>query len=589
MDNFTNEEIKQLNACEGLLSFKSTWIYNKFIYSAENTILLIYGNQGGKTGGTAHQYVQRIMGTHPVPWKNVVYYECKVNAEERKEADERHEPLPERHQGGYYGAGYLPESLKCKECGDKLIRHKRESHIYRFCFETLPGQTPNIDVEGGESEIKNTQYPEFKKWLPKFLIKKDITVRSPSMVIANPFGGKNIVVEFVSYNQSTAATAGVQRLSIWCDESPPMSFYEEQVPRLLAENGDMIFTYTPVDRGSWLFDEFYDKACVYYRTKAICDFLGKDGDKVERVEKTENPYDIAVLMAATDDNPTLSFAAVEAQFENFDDPDAVAIRRYGIFKQLSGRIFKKFAYDTHFINAEEYFPEGIVPHDYVHARGIDYHPQTPWACGCISLSPTNEAFIWCDYNPSPEKYTASEIAKNFALMGRDYKFRLNLIDPLSVATKKDNITVLDDLNTLFRDLKKEDIGTGGFWLTWETQGERGREIVRERLKNSVKVKRPFNNKAIENGRDTYLPTIWVLNNCKLSAKHMRNWRWSQWASSKELVTKEEKNKPEQKWSHFNMVWECIFKHPAFRPRRVQGSPHRRPAPTYYNNRNKRRG
>ena len=73
--------------------------------------LPIRQSRSGKTGGTARQYVDRIFGVHPVPWKNVVYYECKKNAVERKEADDRREPLPERHQGGYYGAGYLPDPL----------------------------------------------------------------------------------------------------------------------------------------------------------------------------------------------------------------------------------------------------------------------------------------------------------------------------------------------------------------------------------------------------------------------------------------------------------------------------------------------
>ena len=70
---------------------------------------------------------------------------------------------------------------------------------------------------------------------------------------------------------------------------------------------------------------------------------------------------------------------------------------------------------------------------------------------------------------------------------------------------------------------------------------------------------------------------------------MRNGRWSQWASSKELVTKEEKNKPEQKWSHINMVWEAIFKRPEFRPRSVQGAPSRRSAPRRFNSRRGQRG
>lgn len=566
-------EVDQINAFANFFSFVHTWVFKKFIHCTQKLILLIYGNQAGKTGGAAFQYVLRILGYHPVPWKNVVYYECEASAKERLEADVRHDSLPDRHP--CFGAGYVPVNLICEQCGAKLIQHERLSRIYRFAFETLPGQTPKLGVDGAESEIKNTQYPEFKKWLPGFLVKKDITTRNPAMVVADIYGGKDIIIEFVSYNQSTAATAGVQRLSVWCDEAPPPDFYEEQLPRLLQEDGDMIFTYTPVDRGSWLFDEFYDKAQVFYRTKAMCEYINRqEMALVEQIEHTDNQDDIAVLMAAADDNPTLSFAAIESKYAHLD-PDTIAIRRYGLFRQLTGRIFKEFDYKTHYIDAKKWMPEG-VPHDgWVHARGIDFHPQTPLACGNISMSPENECFIWADYNPSPEKYTMREIAKNFALMGEDYKFRLNLVDPLAVATKKDNVTVLDDLNRLFYTFKRDDIGTGAYWIPWDTHGERGRDAIHERLNNAKKCKHPYNNKVKgEDGITRYLPTLWILNTCPAAAKHMKSWRWEQWSDAKSIKTKEEKNKPEQRWSHFNMVWEAIFKRPEFKPRRSGVFPQR---------------
>jgi hypothetical protein len=55
-----------------------------------------------------------------------------------------------------------------------------------------------------------------KRWLPPFLIKKDITQRSPKMVIKSVLGGPDIVVEFVSYGQSVQSTAGSQRFIIAC-------------------------------------------------------------------------------------------------------------------------------------------------------------------------------------------------------------------------------------------------------------------------------------------------------------------------------------------------------------------------------------
>ena len=231
--------------------------------------------------------------------------------------------------------------------------------------------------------------------------------------------------------------------------------------------------------------------------------MTKPDFKVEQIEKTDSPYSIAVFQAATDDNPTLNIDVINDIFRQIDDPDTLAIRRYGIFKQLSGRIFKDFEFAVHRIDKEEYFPEG-VPSNWTHGRGIDFHPQTPWAVGMASISSENEMFIWGEFNPSPEQLTIKEIAKKTAELGGNYKFRLNKIDPLSKATKIDNITAQDDLNTAFRDLKKDGIGLGGHWESWDTKGERGRDVIRERLKNAKAVGRPFNNKVVKDGSN---PTL----------------------------------------------------------------------------------
>ena len=71
-----------------------------------------------------------------------------------------------------------------------------------------------------------------------------------------------------------------------------------------------------------------------------------------------------------------------------------------------------------------------------------------------SVSPENEVFIWGEFNPSPERLTIREIARETAKLGKDYKFRLNIVDPLAKATKLNNITACDDLNRAFRDLRE---------------------------------------------------------------------------------------------------------------------------------------
>jgi len=154
------------------------------------------------------------------------------------------------------------------------------------------------------------------------------------------------------------------------------------------------------------------------------------------------------------------------------------------------------------------------------------------------------------------------------------KFQLDLADPLIKATKLGNKTVLDDLNDTFLEMKHENLCTGGYFESWDTKGEKGRDEIRKRLKNSKKVGRPFNNVILEKGQKIYLPTIWILSGCKLTAQSMKQWRWAEYTDMKTAAIRGDKNTPEQKFSHMNMVWEAIFKDPRFRvysgqPRKVQ--------------------
>lgn len=542
----TQEQVKQLNDFSSFLRFKKTWPFTKLINSQDKVTALFTGNQFGKTAGVAMQYVMRILGIHPVVERNVSFMECSLNC------------------GEVWRVYEAPD--RCR-CGGQVVVHERVTKTFRFCSETLPGQSGGAigSDTSGQSEVKNTQYPAFKKWLPPFLIKKDITFRSPTIVIADPHGGDDIIVEFVSYNQSVQAGAGVQRLSIWYDEEPDKEMREEQVPRLLAENGDEIFSVTPANYITWMYDEIFENARIYYRTEAVCNFLKtQDGDDAERVKLGSSNKSITVIQAATDDNPTLKPEAIESLMAMYDDPEVLAIRRYGLFKQVSGRIFKDFDFNTHVIDESEYFEYGI-PKDWVHGRGIDYHPQTPWAFGAMSLSPQNEAFIWLELNPSPERFSIEEIGNQIAEKCIGYKFILSLIDPLSEAFKKTengkSITVREDLINSFRS---GNYSAQGYWNTWDTKGERGRDEIRKRLKNAKKCKKPFSNLVNDNGVRTYLPTLWILRKCDLSAKSMKQWRWEEYADGKSVQAKEAKNKPEQRWSHFNMVWEALFKNPCFR-------------------------
>ena len=514
---YTESDVQILNDWVGFGSFVPNFIVRALSNCDAKIVFVDKGNQGGGTASVIYDYILRILGQHPVEKKN--------------------------------------------------IRPNTAVRTIRFASETLPTEAE------GEGEIRNTLYPQFKKFFPPYLIKKDITARRPALTLRDYQGGKDIILEFVSYNQEVQSQAGVQRFSCYCDEQPPQSFYEEQLPRLLAADGDLIIALTPAENLSWVYEAIYLKANWMYNSDTIISYLDKKtGVKHESKEFLNSGHSIAVIRAATDDNPTLNPQVIENQFAGYDDEQAMEVRRYGIFHQISGVIFKEFDPRIHVLNRNQHFPEGI-PHSYIHGRGIDFHEQTNWAILWLALTRENEVFVYDEWNPSPSRYVTVEIAREIAMRSRDYKFAVNLIDPWA-AKKQANtgFSPIDDLNRAFGSFRRDIPScTGGYWETWDTKNLRGRDMVKERLKNARLVGKPFNNRMIKNGENYYLPTMWVLNNCEQTIFSMRNWRWDEWATRESSLTKDEKNKPQDRFSHFPVTIECIFKHPAFSMGMYKGS------------------
>lgn len=317
MEQLTPDEIANLNDWAGFASYIPTKLFEWVKGCASKTLCLYTGNQFGKTDMIVMDYILRLLGQHPVDWKNV------------RDADS--------------------------------IR------TFRFASEVLP-------VLGGEEAgSKNTQYPAFKKRLPPSLIKRDITDKNKTMTIRNLSGGPDLFVEFVAYSQGSGSQAGVQRRSVWLDESAPRSFFDEQVPRLMAADGDLVYTMTP-EPGliGWEFDELYERAAKIMRTELVCRRMHERfGEKHKKIEYTGAKEDIVVMMAATDDNPIyIDLSKKRGMTVNeyiceklrlFDaDEDVMDARRFGLFRHLSGKIFKTFTSSVHVIPLDKYFGDASV-------------------------------------------------------------------------------------------------------------------------------------------------------------------------------------------------------------------------------------
>jgi len=595
--------IQILNDCSALLvDFKETWQFKKFMRLPQRFIGLFCGNQAFKTSGVCFHYVLRVLGYHPVPKKNIVYFECESRSYDEIAPHGYHMfkdqgVLVRGWEKGTWNITNYPKDGKCPFCGGKVVIHQRKSRKIRLFAETLPGDKESTSDDGTQTvEIKNTVYPELKKWLPPFLLKRDITFRTPALIVMDPLKGieingtvnkgDDIIFDFASYGQPVQAGAGVQRISVYFDEEPPKDHWDEQRSRILAEDGDIILGLTPAHQLTWTFDAIFEMAQIYYRTDKVCEFLNETEKDTNytNIMTTDSSESIAVLQAATDDNPTLSLQVIDDIFAAIDDPDVMATRRYGIHRQVSGRIFKGFDYKVHFIDFDKYFPDGMF-HGWNHYRMIDYHPHNKWACVWMSLSPWNEAFVWREWSPDPERIITRLIASELSILSGDYYFKCNLIDPLSAETQTNTGTsTIEDLNNIFLELKREGVCTGGYWETWDTKGTRGREVIRARLKYARECKRPFNNKVQDQGITRYLPTLWVSNQCRECGKSLKQWRLRSRTRSASNVDKDRDETPAQKWSHYPTALEAIFKDKRLKPPVMGYKSSPRQAPAYFQGR-----
>lgn len=497
----SHEHIKKgLNSWANYIRFQKTEHLQVLLKLRQKTVAVFAGNRGGKTSNIAYQYVMRLLGIHPMGYRN------------------------------------------------KLMRKVR-------CMSSSLPENSEAD------EQDNAQYVELKKLIPPELIEKDITARSSTMVVKRPEGlnTRKTVFEFRSSKQELQDLGKIDLSSLWHDEETPKDRRGECVMRLISEDGDEFFSLTATNPYSYTYDDLFANASVIYRTKTITDKFGG-----EKFEEKHTGRSIACLFMATDDNPTLTKEAIDRIFEDITDPDELAVRRYAVFRQISGRIHKSYDPGICYIDFNKYFPDG-VPYRWLHGRGIDYHEsRTPWSVGWVSASPEDEWFLWNEFHPAidgPKSYSTYDIAMSIARKSGDYIYTVNLIDPL--ANKKQpntNTSVTDDLNRYFEQIRKETgIGTSCYWTGWDTKGTKGRDEIAKRFKNAARCGKPFNNVTKEHGMAKRLPTMWICNSCPQTNKSLINWRFQEFITSATKAVNDPKPTPQQKFSHDAMVLECIAK------------------------------
>ena len=470
---------------EGLFNFKMHPIAQKYLYSKANTRLIIKGNQGGGTATAMYDAAMRVLGVHPDKDKNIL-----------------NKPV-------------------------------------RMVSKILPKD---------HDDEQNQQFVEFRRLIPPECWQKKLTARSSTGKINRLVGG-TIDVEFMASTQDIDAFMSVQRGAYYQDEEIERLKWDENQMRLIkarsdGEYADTTLSMTPVRGLDWSFDSLWKRARVIHRSKSICDRFGYPAAE----ENSGNSGDIEIFCWATDDNPVMDKAAIDNLFFEIDDEDDLAMRRYGVFRQVSGRIYKVFDENIHNIPFDKMFNADLFK-NYWHFRVIDFHPSKPWYVSWVAVTPHHEWFVWNELIASHDKKTSHDLrddVKADSLLDEDDEFnRRTLIDPLAkVKQQNTGLSVFDDITMGELGLRRCESA--------DTKNSQGRMNIKTRLKNSVTCGVPGNNFHTgppDMRYGSYLPTVWFMDNCTGHMEHMRSWRYIDYKQAAVKAVRTVKRESE-KWSDY---------------------------------------
>ena len=328
--------------------------------------------------------------------------------------------------------------------------------------------------------------------------------------------------------------------------------------RLLAYCGDTSVVLTPVRGLDWTFDHLWRRAARIYRSKTICKVFGSP-----KIEELGNNTDIEVFCWATDDNPFLKKESIEHIFEQFHperDKDELAMRRYGVFKQVSGRIYKTFDKMVHCISWEKVFSADVFRY-YWHFRMIDYHPTKPLYVSWVAVSPTQEWYIWNEMIANHDRSTVYDLRdeiKKESLVAEDEDMnRRTLVDPLARQTQIDpdrpgysQLSIYDHLTMGENGLRRCEAADT------KNSVNQGRMNIRKRLKNALDCEYPGNNRLKDGKTQSdprfgeYLPTLWFFDTCKEHIEHFASWRDVEYKTDAARAEHGTRKGPMDRWSDF---------------------------------------
>ena len=228
-----------------------------------------------------------------------------------------------------------------------------------------------IIVPDFTSTLEGVIFEKLREWAPRAQLVGGAFDRAYDKTMRKLTFKNGSTFDFLTFEQDLDKFGGAAKHRIHYDEEPPHAIRKESMMRLIDYGGDELFTMTPLQGMSWMYDEIWEPF----------------------VKRTSR--EATVVVVDMDDNPFLDTATKERALAGLSQEERKS-RKSGRFVHFAGMIYDQFSPSTH-----------VIPE-----RPIGY--AVPPDCNVyVGIDPGMRimaAVIWCYVTPEDVMVAFDELA-----------------------------------------------------------------------------------------------------------------------------------------------------------------------------------
>jgi phage terminase large subunit-like protein len=241
-------------------------------------------------------------------------------------------------------------------------------HLKRFKKHSPPFRC-RIGAQGRE-EIEDFIFEKLREWLPMDqLVGGTWKTAYDKQHHVLHFKNKSYF-QFKTYQQDGQQWGGSTLDRVHCDEEPGLVHLKESRIRVMRREGQVLFSMTPVEGLSHMYDVFEDAIEI-----------AEHDDSGSAITTTEAGITRALVYSDMDDNPWLTEASKAQALEGLSEEERRA-RKQGRFVAMSGLVYGRFDRETHVIEPIDRLPQNVnvvvsIDPGFRHAAAIQWHYIDP--------------------------------------------------------------------------------------------------------------------------------------------------------------------------------------------------------------------